>query len=318
MSLKKILIVLLTSALVLVPVTGCQGKDYKAIELVPQKANLIASVQVSKLVNDPDIREAYAESEKGPDYPGTVEEALDELAEEAGIDIEDFTQAVVFIDTGEFEQMDYIGFIAEGDFDEKRFISNIEEKAGEKFQTSDYKDNELYTIEDEFTIAFLNKKTLIGVSTEAVKDIIDVSEGDRKPITGQILDTYNRLGDTLIKVAFELPREAREAITEEPVMGEIPISFEPFGDIDIIGFALNKNEEALSIRIEPHFLNADSAQDAGDTISGAISLFKGMLQEPEIKELLGKVEVTVADSWLTIAFEITMSEIERLTETFRE
>jgi len=318
MSLKKILLMLLTSVLVLIPVTGCQGTKYTPIELVPLGANLIANIHISKIVNDQDIRDAYDKADKGPDYPQTVEEALDELAEEAGIDIEDFTQAMVFMDITTLEETEYIGFIAEGDFNEKQFISNIEEKAGEKFTTIDYNGNKLYAVEEEeFTIAFLDKNILIGGSTQAVKDIIDVSEDDRKPITGPILDTYHHLGDTLIKVAFELPEEAQEAITEEPIMGEIPISFEPFADIDIVGFSVNKDKETLNIRIEPHFLNTDSAQNAGDTISGAISLFKGMLQEPEIKELLGKVEVTVSDSWMTIAFEITMSEIERLMETFK-
>jgi hypothetical protein len=152
---------------------------------------------------------------------------------------------------------------------------------------------------------------------EAVKDAIDVSKGDREQVGGIILDTYNRLGDALIKFAFELPEEAREALTEELVPGEIPISLGAFTDIDMVGFALNKEAETITIQINPHFLNTDSAQDAKDTLSGAISLFRGMLQVPEIKELLGKIEVSVADSWVTIALEITISEIEGLIETFQ-
>jgi len=151
---------------------------------------------------------------------------------------------------------------------------------------------------------------------EAVKDAIDVSKGDREQIGGIILDAYNRLGDALIKFAFEVPEEAREALTEELVPGEIPISLDPFADIDIVGFAISKRAETITIQINPHFLSTDSAQDAKDTLSGAIILLRGMLQVPEIKELLGKIEVSVTDSWLTIALEMTLSEIERLTETF--
>jgi hypothetical protein len=316
MSLKNILFILLTLTLVLMPATGCQETEFTAIELVPQGINLLANVQISKLVNDPDIRDAYDKSRKEPGQPQTAEEGLNEITEEIGVDLEDFSQAIVFADTNTIEDSGYIGFIAEGDFNEKGFISSIEEKTREEFSTSDYKDYTIYAGDDEFAIAFLNKKTLLGGSMKAVKDVIDVSEGDRKPVTGTILDTYRHLDEALIKVAFELPEEAREELTEEPVMGDIPISLEPFADIDIVGFSLNKEQENLSVRIEPHFLSTDSAQDAGDTISGAISLFKGMLQEPSIKELLGKVDVTVTDTWMTIAFEITLSEIEELMETF--
>jgi len=42
-----------------------------------------------------------------------------------------------------------------------------------------------------------------------------------------------------------------------------------------------------------------------------------MLEVPEIEELLDKIEVSAADSWVTIALEITISEIEQLTETFQ-
>lgn len=315
---KKLLLGLLISTLVLTTMAGCQAPELTAIELVPQGANLIANIQISKIVNDQDLRDAYDKAQKEPEQPQTVEEALNELVEETGIDLGDFSQAVVFTDMTTLEQTNYLGFVAEGTFNEKQFIDNIEKKAGEEFTTSDYKGYKLYTNEEaEFAIAFLSKRMLLGGTIKVVKDAIDVNKGDRKPVSGQILDTYNHLGDALIKLAFELPEEARKAITEEPVPGEIPISFEPFADIDIIGFALNKDAETVTIQISPHFLSTDSAQDAKDTLSGAISLFKGILKDPEIKELLGNIEVTVTDSWMTIAFEITISEIERITETFR-
>jgi len=117
--------------------------------------------------------------------------------------------------------------------------------------------------------------------------------------------------------SFEVPEEAREALTEELVPGEIPISLGSFADIDIVGFALNKEAETITIQITPHFLSTDSAQDAKDTLSGAIILFRGMLEVPEIKDLLGKIEVSAADSWVTIALEITISEIEQLTEALQ-
>jgi hypothetical protein len=318
MSLKKLFLGLLLAVPVLTITAGCAAPEQNAIELIPQGVNLIANIQISKIVNDQDIREVYTQADKGPGEPQTVEDALNELVEETGIDLGDFSQAVVFTDIGQTEQADYVGFVAEGTFNEKQFIQNIEEKTGEKFTTNDYKGYKLYTDEDgEFAIAFLSKNILLGGSPKAVKDSIDVRKGDRNNVSGQILDTYNRLGDTLIKVAFELPDEARKELKEEPTMGDIPISFSSFADVDIIGFALNKKAETISIRINPHFLSMDSAQDAKDTLNGAIMLFKGMLQEPEIKELLEKVEVIVDDSRMTISFDITIPEIERIMETYQ-
>ena len=157
---------------------------------------------------------------------------------------------------------------------------------------------------------------LLG-STKAVQDAIDVSKGERERASGLILDAYNRFGDVLIKVAFEVPQEARESLAEEPLPGGMPISLEPFADIDIVGFALNKEMKTITAQIDLYFLSAESAEDAKDTLSGAVSFFKGMSTDQQMKELLGKIEIGITDFWVTIDFEITIPEIEELVETFQ-
>ena len=322
MHTQKLFYWLLTSVLILAAVAGCKAPEPTpeptALELVPQGANLIAEIQVSRIVDDQDLIDAYAKADKEPGQPQTVEEALDELVEESGIDLRDFSRAVIFADITAMEQADYLGCILEGTFDEKQFIDNMEEEAGEELTTSDYKGYRLYIDkEDEFGIAFLSDKMLLLGTTKAVKDAIDVSKGERQQVSGILLDTYNRLGDALIKFACEFPEEAWKTI-EENVPSDIPISLEVFANIDIIGFALSKEAETITVRITPHFLSTDSAQDARDTLSGAIMLSRATLEVPEIKELLRKTKVTLNDSWVTIALEITLSELEQLTETFRQ
>ena len=318
MHLQKLFSWLLVLVFMSTIVAGCGAPGLTATEFIPQDANLIANIQISKIINDRHLRDAYAEFEKEPGQPQTLEEALDELVDETGIDLRDFSEVVIFADTATLAQAGYLGVIVEGTFNESQLIDSIEQESGEEFTTSDYKGYSLYTDEgEEFGIAFLTNRVLLLGTMEAVKDAIDVSKGDREQVSGLIVDAYNRLGDALIKFAFELPEEAREALTEELMPGEIPISLDSFADIDIVGFALNKRAETITIQISPHFLSTDSAQDAKDTLSGAISLFRGMLEIPEVKDLLGKIEVNVTDSWVTIALEITLSEIEELAETFQ-
>jgi len=318
MHLQKLFSWLLVLVFMSTIVAGCGAPGLTATEFIPQDANLIANIQISKIINDRHLRDAYAEFEKEPGQPQTLEEALDELVDETGIDLRDFSEVVIFADTATLAQAGYLGVIIEGTFNESQLIDSIEQESGEEFTTSDYKGYSLYTDEgEEFGIAFLTNRVLLLGTIEAVKDAIDVSKGDREQVSGLIVDAYNRLGDALIKFAFELPEEAREALTEELMPGEIPISLDSFADIDIVGFALNKRAETITIQISPHFLSTDSAQDAKDTLSGAISLFRGMLEIPEVKDLLGKIEVNVTDSWVTIALEITLSEIEELAETFQ-
>ncbi len=313
-----LLLILLISALLL-PASGCQSEKYEAIELVPAKSNLIAGIQISNIIDDKDIRDTYDKMEKEADQPQTFNEAMDELLKESGIDINDFSHALIFGDISDIEQTEYIGIIAEGTFNESEFMKNVEEKSGEKFTTSDYKGHKLYTGKGEdFSITFLNDKMLLGGGTMAVKDSIDVSTGDGNPVEGQLLDTYNRYGNALISLAMEVPADAEDIFTDEPMMSEMPISMDAFSSIDVVGFSLNKEKETLDSLIEFHFLEAESVQDAYDAISGMISLFKGMMEEPDLKELMGNIEVSTSNSWLTIAFEIELSRIDEMMETFGE
>jgi len=316
---KKLLCWAMISVLALTVIVGCEESEPAAIDLVPQNANLIGSIQVSKILNDQDLIDAYDRVEKEPGEPQTFEDLLNEAVEESGIDFRESAEAVVFADLTAFEMEEYIGVIVECTISEKQFARNFEEMADMEFVTSDYKGYRLYIDEaDEFGIAFLSDQMLITGSTKAVKDVIDVRRGDRKQITGTILDTYQQLGDVLIKVAFELPEEARKALVEESVPGEIPISLEYLADMDMIGFALDKEGETIDVNINPHFLSVDSAEDVNNTLSGAILFSRGMVPDPDIKELLSKINVSVTDTWVTIALEITVSEIEQLVGKLRQ
>lgn len=318
MALKKVTLLVLGLVLVVAGTVGCGVREPGIMELIPQGANLIASIHVGKIANDPDLRNAYNTMEKDPVQPSTFEEALDELVEEIGIDLRDFSQAVVFADISTMEQADYIAVIAEGTFDEMQLIDDIQLRTGENFTTSDHRGYRIYSDErEDIAIAFLSDSMLVFGAMAAVRHTIDVSEGDREQVSGALLDTYNGLGDALVKLAVELPEEVLGAFSEEMIPGDIPISLELFADIDILGFAFDKDAETIAIQVSAHFLSADSARDAGDALSGVISLFKGIAEAPELKELLGNIEVSATGSNVIIAFEATISELEHLAETLQ-
>ena len=309
-----LLLVLLISAL-LIPASGCGSEKYKAIELIPAGANLIAGIQIDRIIGDQDIIDTYNEMEKEADQPQTYDEALDELFQESGIDIKDFSSALIFGDVSDGEGMEYFGFIAEGSFDEDEFIKNIEKNSGEKFPSGDYQGHKLYTNENkDASFTFLNDNMLLGGTPGAVKDSIDVIKGDREPVKGELLDAYKRYDNALVSLAMVMPEGAQDALTGDSMMSEMPISMDAFNSIDIIGFSVDKDRETFSSRIEFHFLEADSVQDAHDTISGMISMIKGMMEEPAVKEFLGNIEVSISGSWMTIAIEVELSQIEELME----
>jgi hypothetical protein len=317
MTVKKLIAGFLVVALVLTTLIGCGGSQPTPIKLVPQAANLVAQVQISKLLNDKDLINSYNNASKGANEPKTVQEALDELSQKTGLNLRDFSQVLLFGDVNKMEQPDsgYLGIIAQGTFNEKQFIQNIENNTGKKLNVSDYKGYQLYTNNsDQYSLVFFGSNMLVFGSEQAVKDSADVHKGDKQPLSGSIINTYNRLGATAIKAAFAFPAEAQKALESE-VPGGSPISTKSFSKMDMIGLSFDKLSQDLTLKIDLHFLDLKSVQDAKDTISGTITLLKGVTPTPEIKNLLGKIEFTSSDVWLTISLNTTFSEIESLSKS---
>ncbi len=320
MFLKKLLYGFIIVSLIMVSLAGCStAPEPPAIQLVPEGVTILGQVQVGKVLADQDLRNAYNQWKKEPDQPQTVDDALKMVVEKTGLDINTFSQALLFGDTNNISSSaSYAAFIIEGTFDAAKFISSMEAKSSEKFTTASYKGYKLYTNQDQkFAVTFLSNKILLFGTPKAVQDIIDVRKGDRKAVSGAILDTYNKLGNAMCRFAVIMPESARKSMAEQSVPGS-PISTKTFANMDVLGLALDKQLAAVTVKIDSHFIDTTSAQDARDTLIGAVFLFKGMLTDQALKDLFGKISVTGQDNWLTISLNTTVAELETLVNTFRK
>jgi hypothetical protein len=295
-------------------IAGCASSTPEAIKMVPPRANFVAEVQLNKLLTDTDLTDAYDSNQEG-----SIEEALDDIEAESGLDLREFSRALFFgdLESTSFDgNPEYMAFIVQGNFKESEFIQNIEDKTDEQMTTSDYKGHKLYTNDaEDFTIAFLSNKMFVFGMKQAVEDTIDVSKGDKKPLSGLVMDAYNRLGDAMITCAMVLPDEARESLREDDSSSS-PMSTKVFADMDVVAFAFDKKSDNLAIKINLHFTGTQSVTDAKDTISGLISLLKGTMQVDEVKDLMDKIEVTASAQWLNVSLDTTISELESLSQSF--
>ena len=170
--------------------------------LVPSDANLIAEIQVAKILRDAGLQDLCAQAPKESEDPQTLDEALDLAFEESGIDFRNFQSAVLFSDVARAE--DYVGVIANGQFDESQLIAAMESEVGLSFTAQDYQGVRLHVDEsdpDAPAIAVLDSSILIAGTLPAVKSVIDVREGNLPPMSGPAYDAFNGLGTPLIRMA---------------------------------------------------------------------------------------------------------------------
>ena len=272
---------------------------------MPQTADFAASVNLNRIFADDDVLDIINQIAANLEEPKTVDELLDQVKEETGIDLRDFSTVLIF---GEIASEDYFGIIAKGDFDQEALIDSIESTVGEELSYSDYKGYQIYTIivdSDEAAICFLNSNTILGGSRVAVKDAIDVEKG-APSLDEPIYDTYNALGDAWVKVAMEIPAEAMEEIPEE-----LPPGLETFQNIEAIGISFNKVGVNLSFQLKLLFPNSSSAEDAKDAFDALIGILAFLPDLPDdVMDIVDRLNVRQSGSWITVSFEATKAEIQ--------
>jgi predicted small lipoprotein YifL len=106
---------------------GSAGPGAALKDLVPAEANLIAQVQVSEILQDPDLATLYDQTPKNPGDPQTFQELLVQTQEETGIDFRQFNTAILFGDIT--RDNEYFGVIAQGRSTRSSFSRRCRSKA---------------------------------------------------------------------------------------------------------------------------------------------------------------------------------------------
>ena len=294
---------------------------------VPEKADLLGKVELAQIIGDEDFAELYAEiAAQNTILPQTLDEALDKLENETGVDLNCFTNVTVFANVSTLAEsmgylegsgLPYYGALVEGDIDESSIIHSMEQKTGQQFETSDYQGYTIYTavISDSGnrtpSITFLDGQLVIGTS-QAVEDVIDVVVGSQNPISGSVFDWYSQLGDAVIKIACRVPEPLTGKIPEEVPVGPMNLTLRSFRDINYATFTITKDETTVTATVDLIFTNTDSAKDSKGLLSTAITAGKYAVPDPDAREVLSKVHISGSGSSVSLTLAMTMSEIEHL------
>ncbi len=322
--MRKIIPLLLVVLLLAVfPLAGCSNSSVVVtdpIKLVPDKANLIGLVDITSILQNGNLTGIYDTVPKDTSYPQTFYDALSKLKDEYNIDLMGFQEGLFFAEvSGSGDQGNYSGVIIEGTFNESDLISAIQSVSGTELSTITYKDYKIYTDElQESAIAFLNANTLVIGEMQPVKDVIDVKVGDAEALSGEVLDTYNQLGNALIKLAIAVPPGVAEGQLGQSA-SQLLGNLSAFDNVKTVGVTLSTNDSSVVLNLRLCCADSDSAQSIEQTFNGLITSAKfltGMSgnqqQKQTLDTLLNKVTVTRNDNCVHVNITATFSEIEEL------
>jgi hypothetical protein len=298
---------------------GSAGPGAALKDLVPAEANLIAQVQVSEILQDPDLATLYDQTPKNPGDPQTFQELLAQTQEETGIDFRQFNTAILFGDIT--RDNEYFGVIAQGPVNQEQFLSAMQEQSEPALTSIDYKGRQIHVgqkEEDTLALSFLEGNVLVMGSLPAVQAVIDVQEGDQPRVSGKVYDAFVRLGNPLFSMALAAPPEAltelEDSLGDGEGFGMMP-AMTAFQDLDVVSLVVDKPGSDLKMEAQLEFFTADSADRMGNTLDGFLKLAAGFSSNEESSKILEKLQLKVDGTRLTLNFQAPIADLREVASS---
>ena len=320
---------LATTILLLGLAAGCSGdsdgggsSSGDAKDLVPQRANVVGSVDVDKLLElaGADLGELFGSLDSGS-LSGSEDFSEFFSADPSGAAglFSDVSRVDIFAEADVEGESDYFGLLLHGSFDETALISQLEIISGEELGQEDYKGNNVYWQADdpeEFNLSVLDSSTFAVGTGGAVKDIIDLKNGDGNPASGAIIDVFEDLSDGIFALAARVPQDAfdGEDLGSVPGLGDLPISLDFLSSLDIVGLGGDLTGDNLDIVVSLDFTDPEAAETLEGFIDGFVTLASGFSPDERTTELLSGLEIGRDGSRLTIKISVPESEFSSIFE----
>ena len=260
-----------------------------------------------------DLGSFYNRASKGSDDQQSFEDMMDLALGETGVDIRKFETAILFGDVSQEDE--FVGALAKGNFEQATLLAAIENHGEMTLVSEVYKDQKIHvggTQDTTFALGFLSDQVLLIGTVPAVKAVIDVQVGDRPPVSGKVVRSFEALGDPLFKLALVVPPEALAKLEDEMGGGFVPIAFEAVQDLDVVTLVVDRPGADLKIEARLSFTNPDSAAEIGNTIVGLLALVKLTVTDEQTQELLQKLEIAVEDGTINIRFQAPLADLKEV------
>lgn len=287
------------------------------LALIPQGISFVSVFRPNKLVRNPALTNIYNAfvQEFYPSELPLAEEGVAKLKEESGFDPEAFSELLVL---GDLSSREYWGGIGEGNFVEKRLITEVEKARDEKFDLKDYKGYRIYADgRDEFWICFLSKGRLALGFKEMVEDVIEVEKGEKEHASGDMYETSALLEEELVKVSLEVPERARNWLREK-TQWLTEFSIELPLDISRMGIVLSGEGDLLRVQVQVYYPNHEKAQDLVEVVEGLKRIAIAMIRTSEINELLRRMDANTSDSSVMLLLEVPTADLTEFIKKGKE
>ena len=206
---------------------------------------------------------------------------------------------------------EYFGAVVEGRFSLEDLLSVIEGLEGPS-QKELYRGHEILVAGGSALSSLDSGEILIG-SPQAVREMIDVREGDTEALTGPVVDAIGGLrGDPIIGASFTSPsatvlEKTRESLSE--TLG-VPLPTAVVSDnIQVASVALYRKDEDVSVSLSLTYPDKETADTTAKNLNDAVKVAKALVSGDIRSKLLDRVKITSSKSVVHIDLTSSIADL---------
>jgi len=308
-------------------------------DTVPEDGDAVVYADVTTIIADEGVRSltnAYLDQQSEFEYydgPEDFEDVLSEFEDETDFEASQITEATTFFGYDDSEAVDeeYAGLRLEIDLSVEDFIDGLEDSEDSEYDEEEYGGQTVYVSEDEETwVGILSVDgTVVAGTEDAVKDTIDVANGDGDSMDEELSSAYSGSRSSPFRFAARVPStgddELLPAETEQPTGdGQETYDLSVFDDIQTVAGAVYRDGSLRGMAVDFSADDADTAEDLAELLGDLQSDWTDALEDAETDEqaagdaaaILGEVTVEQNGATVTVGLEKEVDELEGLIEEY--
>ncbi|MFB6309498.1 MAG: hypothetical protein ABEH35_09220 [Haloarculaceae archaeon] len=308
----------------LVATAGCSGLGLggggpSAVDQVPSGVDTVVRVDMAIIEDDVTRRLANAGAESAPTTGETsnVSTAIAEFENETGLDPTNGDEIVSFQKRNASRSLtssQYTGVIIHGNWKTATVVDALKNDSDVSYEETTYGGKTVYrpSEQPEFGtqswFAVLGDGQFVAGSEQAVKDTIDVVNGDSETFGGSLRTDYENTRDGLVTFATTVPQEQ----IPNTSAGQVDVS--QYQQVRTVTGVYYTTSSGAGVEMTMTATGTDAARDVADVTDGAVSIASGYTNNETAKNALRDITVERDGETVVVSYEDSVDSISVLLE----
>jgi hypothetical protein len=298
---------------------------------VPEDVDSVTYVDVDQLRQDPAVArlvDAALPDGESDEVPEDYEELQAEFESETGLDLANLHSFVSYGTLpaeGATNGSEYAGTLLRTDWSGEAVAEAYADAApGDvAYERGEYGGRTVYrpsgtsgTGAPPTWVAVLEEDRLVTGTPAAVRDAVDVANGDAAAFGGELKTAFRDARGGYVKTASRVP--GSRVPSEEVSVGGGDLDVGPFQDLEIVTAAYYVEGNAAGAQLSLYATDESAADDVRDLLVGAVSLASATVEAEDVESALREIDVERDGDRVDVSFEKRVDDLTGVIQALRE